>query len=125
GRRARSVSDRRTGLVARVHRVPRLGRVREDETQLRRPGHGQDVGPLAGGEQRPADAGDLLDTIYDPPVLQAADDDVVAAVLPVEQVRPRVAGGLDDDDPADGLALLVGLVDEQVGEGAEEVAGAE
>ena len=45
--------------------------------------------------------------------------------LLVELVRPRVAGGLDDDDAADVLALLVGLVDEQVGEGAQEVAGAE
>ena len=65
-----------------------------------------------------------LDAVHDGPVLQPADDDVIPPALLVEPAGPVVAGGLDDDDPADGLAL-VGLVDEQVGERPQEAAGAE
>ena len=35
------------------------------------------------------------------------------------------SGGLDDDNAANLLALLVGLVDEQIGKGAQEAARAE
>src|SRR5207249_12175264 len=53
--------------------VPGLGRVRQDELQPRRRGDGEDVRPLAVGEQRPADAGTLLHPVHDPAVLQPAD----------------------------------------------------
>ena len=93
--------------------------------KLWRGGQGEYVGPLAAGVEGAADAGALLHAVHDLPVLQAAYDDVVAAALGVESAGPAVAGGLHDDDLADVLALLVGVVDEQVGERPEEPAGAE
>ena len=50
---------------------------------------------------------------------------MIPSALAGQSAGPVATGGLDDDHLADGLALGVGLVDEQVGEGAQEPPGAE
>ena len=50
---------------------------------------------------------------------------MIAAALLAEEVGPPLAGRLHNDDAADALALLIGVVDEQVGEAAQELATAD
>ena len=74
---------------------------------------------------RPADARTRFDAIHNLAVFHAADDDVIFPLLGIQPAGPVVAGRLHDDDPADVLPLLVAVMNEQIGKGPQEPAGAE
>src|SRR5262245_30218783 len=58
-------------------------------------------------------------------LFEAAYHDVIAALLFTEAIGPIAGGGLHKDHPTHLLAGLVGLVNDEIGEGAEESARAE
>jgi hypothetical protein len=71
-----------------------------------------------------ANAGNALHSIDDRSSGQTANHDMVLAALAIEQPSTVVAGRLDHHNPAYLLALLVGLMHEEIGEGTEKPTGA-
>ena len=92
---------------------------------MRRAGYGEHFVPLVDGDEGPADAADFLHPIDCHAVRQATHQNMIAPVLAIEGSGAVVAGRLHDDHPPHGLAALVGVVDEQVGKGPQELAAAE
>jgi hypothetical protein len=112
------------GAVGLVQRHAGFRRIRHHQLQRRRLGHLQHLVPLRSRIDRPADARHLDRIVEHLALPPPANQYMVARPALVERRCPVAFGRLNDDDPADVLPPLVGLVDEQVDEGAEEIAGA-
>ena len=74
----------------------RLGRVREDETQVGVQGRFDDLIPLRGGIEAALHAVDLFDLLDHLAVLHAAQDHVVQSALLVDDVAHALRERLDD-----------------------------
>ena len=85
------------------------------------------AGHSAAAVQRAADAGTLSrpDRRRSPASNPRTPTGITAGRMRVQPTGPVAGGTLDDDHPADGLAGLVGVVNEQVRERPEEPAGPE
>ena len=123
--RGTSAAGSRSASVVGVVDDPHLGRVRDDEPEVRAPRDVEDDRPVVERRDRPRDRRHDARLVHGLPVAQAADAQRVPPLLLLEQRRPTAPRRPHQDDAAVEEAGLVRIVDDRVGQAANEGAGAE
>ena len=112
-------------MVARIGRVTRFSRVRDQPAELGRTGQGEDLVPVSGGRQGPADRIDLHGAVDGRALVESADQHAVAVGALIQHLGPGTRSRLHDHGTPEWLPGVVGLLQKEIEKSPQEAAGAE
>jgi hypothetical protein len=116
----------RTGIeaICGIEHKSGFRRIGDDEAQIGGQSQLQNLIEIRGSQQCPTHALDPFWPLHYGAILEPANEHVVAIRLLIEQLRPGPCGCLHDNDFADFLPPIVGMLDKAIDEASQESTGA-